>query len=102
MAATAVLGAIAAIGTGASIENSAQSRRLAGQAKDRAMHDQTRAQQKFESDAQRADIQAAQDAARVRQKGVKSDRASTILSGPNGAGATSTLGLTGGKTLLGS
>ena len=98
MAATAIISA-AVLGAGVSTENAAQSRRLAGQAKDRAMNDQLRAKQKFESDSEKADAQAAQDAARVRQKGVKSDRANSILTGPSSLGG---LAPTGGKTLLGS
>ena len=97
--------ASALAGTTASVENSAQQRRLGGQAKDRAQHDQNVAKQRAESEAEKADIQASNEAARQRQKGVKSDRASTILTGPSGVGAaggTTTLGTGAGSTVLGS
>lgn len=102
----AVIGAIAAVaGTTASIENSAQQSRLGGQAKDRAKHDQNVARARAESEAEKADIQASNEAARQRQKGVKSDRANTILTGPSGVGAAggaTTLGTGAGSTVLGS
>jgi hypothetical protein len=104
MGVTAAVAAITAIGTGASIENSKQTRRLAGQAEVGARAGVDQANRKAESDAERASIGAAQDAARVRQKGVKSDRAGTILSAPTGAtgySGTATLGGGSGKTLLG-
>jgi len=108
MAATstvAIIGAIvAAAGTTAAVENASQQKRLGSQALNRTKGDQASNRKRAEDDSERAGVQASQDAARIRQKGVKSDRAGTILSGPagdTGYGGAPTLGAGQGKTLLG-
>lgn len=94
--------AAAVAGTTASIENSNQSRRLAGQAKDRMQAGETQARGQAQAKEAQDAQAAANDAARIRQRGVTSDRAGTILTGPLGQGANvTTLGGVPGKTVLG-
>ncbi len=103
----AVIGAIAAIsGTAASVENSAQQRRLAGQAADRQKRDQevqqmNLAKQKEDEQNAAANI-ALRDAGRQKEQAASRYAASkngTLLTGPTGLGDVP---VTGGKTLLGS
>lgn len=103
----AVIGAVAAVGgTAAAVENSAQSRRLAGQAADRASYDakqQVAAAQKAKDDDVKAQSEIAlRDSNRQRVAAANSLGAAkngTLLTGPGGVGNAPT---GGGKTLLGS
>ncbi len=104
MAATAAIAIVGALSAGAASETAAQGRRLGGQALNRTKGEQASNRKRVEDDSERAGIQSSQDAARIRQKGVRSDRAGTILSGPagdTGFGGAPTLGAGQGKTLLG-
>lgn len=106
-AAAPVIAAVAAVGgTVASVENSAQQRRLAGQAQDRAKRDQevqemNLAKQKDDEQNAAANI-ALRDAGRQRDSQASKYAASkngTLLTGPSGLGDVPA---SSGKTLLGS
>lgn len=106
-AAVPIITAVAAVGgTAASIENSAQQRRLAGQAADRQKRDQevqemNLKQQKEDEQNAAANI-ALRDAGRQQAAQTSKQAAlknGTLLTGPSGLGDVP---VSGGKTLLGS
>lgn len=105
-AAVPVIAAVAAVGgTVASVENSAQQRRLAGQAEDRQKRDQEVQEMnlvKEKDDEQNAAANIAlRDAGRQKEEQVNRYAASkngTLLTGPSGLGNAP---VSGGKTLLG-
>jgi hypothetical protein len=106
-AAVPVIAAVAAVGgTVASVENSAQQRRLAGQAEDRQKRDQEvqdmNVKQEKEDEQNAAANIALRDAGRQKDSQASKYAASkngTLLTGPSGLGDAPT---SGGKTLLGS
>jgi hypothetical protein len=102
MAATAVIAGVALIGTAASVESSAQTRRLAGQAQDRQKRDVEVAEMKRDEGIKQADNQAFSLIQRQRQRAMASG--TTVKTGA-GTDASATGGVAatgGGKTTLGS
>lgn len=101
MAATAVIAGVALLGTAASVESSAQTRRLAGQAQDRQKRDMEVAEMKRDDGIKQADNQAFSLIQRQRQRAMASG--STVKTGAPGTMAPTGIASTGGgKTTLGS
>ncbi len=95
-AAAAIVGAVAAVaGTTASVENAAQTRRLAGQAKNRADVNQTNAENARKLGIQKAEDDTFNKIKRQRERGMA---ASAVIPGTAPAGTTMA---TGGATTLG-
>jgi hypothetical protein len=104
MAATAVIAGVALIGTAASVESSAQTRRLAGQAQDRQKYDMDKAEATKQEGIKQAENQQFSLIQRQRQRAM-----ATGSSVKAGAGSTDAVAATtgtaapaaGGKTTLG-
>lgn len=104
MAATAVIAGVAVLGTAVSVEQSQQTRRLAGQAQDRQKRDMEVAEMRRVEGVKQVENQEFSKIQRQRQRAMANNKTVTpgVDGGASGAAAATAAPTSSGKTTLGS